>query len=80
MIKSIRYTNLEYGMSMYLNNDPDQEPLTLVGVLTLQDKGTKFLLVDVYGNENLYWDCQCSVTKREKGEEPTKPDDEEEDD
>lgn len=62
MAISIKYTDLDYGQVWYIKTDIEQLPHTLVGLLLLPGKQTKFGL-SCSGEVTYLYDFECSRVK-----------------
>lgn len=60
-------TDLEYGESWYIRNDPDQREMHLVGISIRQGgkegKNQILFILDYMGDEFTVYDFQCSRTR-----------------
>lgn len=57
-------TDLEFGQTVYLKIDPQQEPYTLVAVKVMPGNQLKFVLA-AYDAEMEVWDFQISTERGE---------------
>lgn len=59
-IKTIKFTGLEWGMDVFVKNDPEQLPHHLVGLLILPGGGVKFQLQAYIDLDPMFkYDFEC---------------------